>query len=413
MKFAMGPRNYATQRQIFPSSLRLHRGKCETGCMALLVVAERMLPERGGLAVATSRVVAAAALRGETVHSAELVNDTSPGMRSTREAAGHAQHRIGALPREDESLAAFSAHLREIVRAERVDLVHSMYAGAAAYAATLVARELGIPSIVSVRGNDVDRGLYHTSDLPRLDATLRRATLLTGVSQKLCDTVARTFDRPVDHVSNSVDAEAFVPLQADENIQRTLEIAEGAVIAFVGELREKKGIRFLLPAFADVLRRRPATLLLIGGVREDSRAALESFQERAPEAAARVRILPYERDPTRLSKLLALADVLVFPSLWEGTPNAVLECMAAARLVLATRVGGHIDLIEHGVTGALFDVSELDRLPATIEEVLDLPLARREALGKNAREFVRKRHAPAAESHAYAALYSRARMLRL
>jgi glycosyltransferase involved in cell wall biosynthesis len=161
-----------------------------------------------------------------------------------------------------------------------------------------------------------------------------------------------------------------------------------------------------------VLRRRPVSLLLVGGVREEAAPALEAFRTAAPEAAQRLHSIGYERNPLELCRLLALADLAVFPSLWEGTPNAVLEAMAAACLVLASAIGGHRDLIAHGETGALLPLGDFDRLPAAIEEMLDLPEPRRTAIQQKAREYVLEQHRPEQESHAYAAIHARARNAR-
>jgi len=284
-----------------------------------------------------------------------------------------------------------------------------VYATRAGYVATLVARRLGIASVVSLRGNDFDRGLFRAQDLPFLEQAVTHAGVATAVSRALADGAERVFARPVIHVTNSVDPELFRPERRDGTLAAALGVGDGAVLGFVGELREKKGMRFLLPAFADLLRRRPAHLLLIGGVRDDAAAALRAFEQSAPEAFGRLHVVDYERDAARLSRLLALCDALVFPALFEGTPNSVLEAMAAGRPLLATAVGGHLDLIEHGKSGALLPLSELDRLPQAIEELLDLPEVERDALGKAARERVAAQHRPEDESAAYAAVYSEAR----
>ncbi len=375
----------------------------------VLIVAERALPARGGLAVATSRIAAQAAARGESVHLVTLSRDVLPGARGRVLRGDVVTHPVGALPREDDSLAMLTEHARGIAAEHAVDLVHGIYATRAGYVATLVARQLGIASVTSLRGNDFDRGLFRAQDLPFLEQAVTHATRVTAVSRALAEGAERVFGRPVEHVTNSVDTEQFRPERRDGSLAAALGVGDGAVLGFVGELREKKGMRFLLPAYADVLRRRPVHLLLIGGVREEAATALEAFERSAPEAFERLHVVDYERAPARLSRLLGLCDLMVFPSLFDGTPNAVLEAMAAARPVLATAVGGHLDLIEHGESGALLPLAALDRLPQAIEELLDLPAQERDALGHAARERVASRHRPEDESAAYAAVYAEAR----
>lgn len=374
----------------------------------VLIVAERALPSRGGLARATSRIAAMAAARGERVHVVSLSREAPPGGRGRREEGGVVFHPVGVVPGEVDALFTLAAHAEDLARAHEVDLVHGIYATRAGYLATVLARRLGVGSVVSVRGNDLDRGLWDARALPFLEGALRGADVVTGVSSAQCETVTRLYGAPARHVTNSVDAEAFRSPGRDNSLVASLGL-RGQVIGFSGELREKKGMRFLLPAFAELARRRDVSLLLIGGVREDAREAFAAFEDAEPEASARVKVTDYRTSPQQLSRLYALCDVVVFPSLYEGTPNAVLEAMACARPVLATRAGGHPDLLEHGVSGALLDLADLDRLPEAIEEMLDLDEKERSRMGAAARARVLERHAPDDESRAWGEVYAEAR----
>lgn len=376
---------------------------------AVVFIAERALPDHGGLAVATSRIAQAAAARGERVHLVHLSREAPPGARHTREHDGVTVHLVGRLARDDDATMALADHARDVVRDAQADVVHGIYAVRAGYVATLVAAWTGAASVVSLRGNDLDRGLFRAADLPFMSHAVVHADVVTGVSTEICDKASRVFRRDVAYVPNSVDAQAFRPEARDNSLVASLGLGGASVIAFSGELREKKGMRFLLPAFAELVRRRDAHLLLLGGVRGECRAAFDAFAATAPEAAARTHVIEYTRSPKRLSRLLALADVVVFPSLYEGMPNAVLEAMAAARPVLVTHVGGHRDLVEHGRTGAVLALDQLDALPDAMDELLSLSTEERARLGAAARAHVLEHHLPAAESDAYAAVYARAR----
>ncbi|MBX3250741.1 MAG: glycosyltransferase [Myxococcales bacterium] len=375
----------------------------------VLMISERALPSRGGLAVATSRIARQAAQRGEIVHLLCLSRDAAPGMRGRREESGVITHPLGPPHTEERRLMALADHARELVATYDLDLVHGMYATRGGYVATLVGALHGIASVVSIRGNDLDRGLYRHEELPLLTHALREATVATAVSRVAAEAASAVFRREVVHVTNSVDALRFYPERRDNTLAAALGLGEGPVLGFFGELREKKGMRFLLPAFAMLARERPAHLLLVGGLRDDARDAYAEFERVAPEAAARVRLVEHGRDVERLRRLYGLCDLLVFPSLFEGTPNAMLEAMACERLVLGTAVGGHLELIEHGESGALLPLDALDRLPEAIAEMLDLPPERRAAMGAAARARVLAHHDEALESAAYGEIYARAR----
>lgn len=376
---------------------------------AVVIVSERALPDHGGVAVATSRLAAQAAARGERVMLVCHSREAPPGARHQRERAGLTEHLLGRLPRDDDAAMALADHAAQVVAESSADLVHGIYAVRAGYVATLVAAWTGVRSIVSLRGNDFDRGIHRAADLPFLEHAVRHAHVVTGVSRELCARAGATFRREVAYVPNSVDGNAFRPEARDNSLVASLGLGASRVLGFSGELREKKGMRFLLPAFAELVRRQDVRLLLIGGVRSDAREAFATFGETAPEAASRIHVLEYARSTKRLNRLLALCDLVVFPALYEGMPNALLEAMAAARPVLVTDVGGHRDLVEHGANGAVLSLSDLDALPDAIEEFLDLPAAELERMGRAARAHVLEHHRPEAESAAYAELYARAR----
>ncbi|MCB9590076.1 MAG: glycosyltransferase [Polyangiaceae bacterium] len=391
--------------------------------------------EHGGVANATWRIAQQAAARGEEVHLVCWSKHAPPGGCVTRERHGRGEaldsseepssedqgrsekqcvfeHHVGRQGDLERDLMALVEHGSSVLQRSDADLVHAIYGSDAGYAGVLAAQLAGVASLLSLRGNDVDRGLFRTDQFHLLKHAVENATLVSGVSREICMKAGRAFNRSVNHVTNSVDARVFKPEEPDNSLRAALDLEPGAkVLGFVGELREKKGMRFLLPAFAELSRGAPLHLLLIGGVRRDAQRAYAAFEATAPDAAARIKLLEYSGSPKRLCRLLALCDLVVFPSLFEGTPNAALEAMAAARPVLATRVGGHIDIIEHGVTGALLDTHDLDQLPDAMQECLES--AERLTWGKRARNYVLQAHAPSLESETYERLYAEARAAKL
>ena len=352
-----------------------------------------------------------AAARGERVHAIAPSDRVTPGALETDSRGGVTVHQIGILPRAEGTLRAWTDHATEIVRREGLDLVHGIYCQRAGYVATLAAGFCHTASIVSLRGNDFDRGLFRPEALPFLQHAMRRAHVATAVTQEMATRAEQTFGRAVLPLANSVDAEAFRRETPDNSLRASLHLGAAQVLGFSGELREKKGMRYLLPAFAALQKRRDVHLLLIGGVRKDAEPALDAYRKADAAAAERIHLLPYDRSARRLSGLLAVCDVMVFPSLFEGMPNAVLEAMAAECAIVASDVAGHRELIEHGVTGALLSLAELDLLPQAIEEMLDLPQAQRRQFGKAARKHVIARHHPDDESSAWSQAYEEARKI--
>ncbi len=216
---------------------------------------------------------------------------------------------------------------------------------------------------MSLRGNDVDRAMFHGPRFAWLSFVLAHADALVGVSKEILAKARALTGRSegLHWIPNGVDADVFSPRAAGEP-PAALAGAPRPWFAFSGELRFKKGL-VVLEALAERLAAEGrGTLVCIGGLRDD--AAREPPWARI-SAAARARIvsLAFERDSARLARIYAAMDLFVFPSLWDGVPNAILEAMAAARPVLATRVGGVPDVLEDGVDGFLVDSAALDAFP--------------------------------------------------
>lgn len=370
---------------------------------SVLIVAQRILPARGGLAVATDRIARLAMDRGERVRVLAWDPGTPPGTLRYEARDGLSVHYLGLCGSASANLRAMLHHARRLATLMQATLIHGIYANYAGYVATLTACELGIASVVSMRGNDVDEGLLRPEELPFVSFALCNASVVTGVSCDLCNTASRLAGRKSYLVGNSVDTTRFAPTKKDPALLDMLGLGPGPVLGFSGELRDKKGMAYLLPAFAKLLDEGPCQLLLIGGVRAECQEQFQEFQSYADRAARHIKTIYYQRDPEQLSQWLSLCDLMVFPSLQEGMPNAVLEAMACERPVLATQVGGHKDIIEHGRTGALLALDDLDKLPEAIQEFLAHP--EREQIGKQARAQVVAKHSVEAERRSWSEVY--------
>lgn len=372
--------------------------------MRVLWIPERFAPDRGGVATAATRQVLALAPLVERLDVLTLGTGTPPGHAEGFEVGGARVHRVGRAPRDEESLQILFEAAVALGRAERHDLVHGFYAVPAGYVAALAARHLRRPSLVSLRGNDVDVSLFVGSRLAQLQWTLEHATALTAVSREMIERVRAFTDRSaaLHHVPNAVDTTVFSPGTPTPDDVRAFDHYPRPWIAFAGEARLKKGLPTLLAVACRLAEQDAGTLFLVGGVRRDARDAFERWLAAEPRAAARVCELPYTKNRSTLVSYYRAMDLFVFPSAWDGMPNALLEVMACGKPAIATAVGGIPEIIEDGVSGFLVALDALDRFPDRVLQRLDANLI---AIGERARSRVTTHFAPSREIDTLLGLY--------
>ena len=246
--------------------------------------------------------------------------------------------------------------VRALRRAARdADLVHAHWLAGGAIAALARTR-----FVVTLHGSGTAGRL---SDLelarraPRLvRAVLSRAEVVICVSEALGAMAGAHGAREVRVIPNGVELPDRVANEAAE-----------AHVLYAGRLSPEKGIEDLVEAA------RGLPLVVAGD---------GPLRELVPDALGFVA-------HDRLEGLYDEAAVVVLPSHREGLPLAVLEAMAHARPVVATRVGGIPDLVEDGVTGLLVEPGDRAALRAALERLLADPELRRR-MGREGRRRVRR-----------------------
>ena len=173
------------------------------------------------------------------------------------------------------------------------------------------------------------------------------------------------------------------------------------LILFVGRLVEHKNLPRLLQAFAQVVKQRPRTRLLLAGSGPLHDALAAQIGQLGLQDHA---LLLGEQ--SEVPALMEAADLVVLPSLREGLSNVVLEAMALGRAVLSTPVGGIPQAIDNGRHGVLVEPTDTDALAHALLTLIDDP-ALRERLGRAAQHKVLEQYSPPAMVSAMLKEYSR------
>ncbi|MEW6083845.1 MAG: glycosyltransferase family 4 protein [Chloroflexota bacterium] len=371
--------------------------------MKIALLTEKYTPDIGGLAISSERLARLLTFAGHEVRVFSPTGSLLPSDKRTHTTDRASVTRFGAHKRVDDTLVHWFDLITEEHARDPFDVLHAYFLTQAGFVATLAGRYLNVPSVVSIRGNDVDRAAFDPSRFSHSMFALQNANMVTANAKESIRKAKAFFDREVVLIPNGVDADHFKPMEKNAALLESLGIQSSLpVLGFVGELREKKGLKTLLPAYAQANKRQPTTLLIVGEVRHgEDHQTFDEMRESIPESKI---IVTGYIPPGDLPAYYSLMDVFVHPSLHDGMPNAILEAMACERAVIATPAGGTKDIIEDGKNGMLVNVNDANMLAKNILELLD-DREKRESLGKSAREFVISKFKPEQELTANLEVY--------
>lgn len=231
----------------------------------------------------------------------------------------------------------------------------------------------------------------------------------TTVSKDLEGWLAEAIGAPphkIAQIYNGVDSARFYPRNTRVSIGPPgFMHADCIVVGSVGRMAAVKDFPSLVRAFLLLLERHPESRnrlrLLIAGDGEARTHCHEMLRAAGAEALA---WLPGERDD--IATLMQAMDVFALPSLAEGISNTILEAMSSGLPVIATRVGGNVELVEDGATGRLVPPGDSAALAAAIYQYCNDDALRRRH-GTAARHKIEMRFSMDSMTQAYMDVYDR------
>jgi glycosyltransferase involved in cell wall biosynthesis len=269
--------------------------------------------------------------------------------------------------------------LVSLIRRERFDILHAHMFGSNLWG-TVIGRACGVPVLIAHEHT----WSYQGEPLRKLlDGRVigRLATRFVAVSSLDAERMVSVEHVPADKVVMIPNAYVPRPDQVGSDLRAELGIDPATpLIAVVAVLRPQKALSVMLDAFVDVLAAVPDAHLVIAGDGE-CRPDLERQSHRLG-LTDRARFLGVRTD---IDAILRAADVAAMSSDFEGTPLVAYECIANRTPLVATAVGGLLDIVEDGRTGLLVAPRDPAALAGALISLLTDP-PRRERIAAAAAE---------------------------
>jgi N-acetyl-alpha-D-glucosaminyl L-malate synthase BshA len=259
-----------------------------------------------------------------------------------------------------------------------------------------------IPILTTLHGTDITLVGNKPSYRPAVKLGLDKSDRLTAVSHWLARETCRFFslcDQEIEVIYNFIDPNVFAPRRNERHRARFAGPDE-KILIHISNFRPVKRTGDVIKVFAELCRRMPARLILIGDGPDR-----ETAGGMAVKLGVADRIHMLGKQPA-VEHYLPLADLFLFPSQSESFGLAALEAMACGVPVVGTRSGGLVEVVEDGVTGHLAEVGDVEAMTEAAAAILSDP-ERRSAMAEAARRAAVERFSAEIIIPQYEALYRR------
>lgn len=350
-------------------------------------------PTYGGSGVVATELGLELAQRGHDIH---FISYAQP-IRLDRPTANLHYHEVEVsryplfdYPPYDLALATQMAEVSELYD---LDLLHVHYAIPHSVSALLARQMLAagpkkrkLPFVTTLHGTDITLVGQDRSYLPITRYSIEESDGVTAISEYLRERTVREFEvkNPIEVIYNFVNCDVYC---RDKNsAERRAQYAPDGerILVHVSNFRPVKRVTDVIEIFDRVRKKIPAKLLLMGDGPDRSPAEWLAVQKGIHNDV----IFLGKRE--QVYETLGISDVLLMPSELESFGLAALEAMASEVVPITTNVGGVPEVVEHGKSGFLAGVGDVETMAGYAIDILK-DENRLRAMGKQCREAARAR----------------------
>jgi len=283
---------------------------------------------------------------------------------------------------------ALATRMAEVAQLYDLDLLHVHYAIPHSVSAMLARQMLAVgprgrrlPFVTTLHGTDITLVGLDRSYLPITRYSIEQSDGVTAISNYLRDRTQRVFDvkNRIEVIYNSVNCDVYARKpQVAEELRREYAPNNQRVLVHLSNFRPVKRLTDVIEIFDRVRKKIASRLLLIGDGPDRSVAEWLAVQKGIHDDVL------FLGKQDQVSDTLSLADIMLLPSELESFGLAALEAMACEVVPISTRAGGVPEVIDHGVSGYLADVGDVETMARYAIDLLSDEKRLRE-MGKRAR----------------------------
>lgn len=328
-------------------------------------------PTYGGSGVVATELGKALAERGHSIHFISY----APPMRLNGYVGNIFFHEveISNYPLFDFPMytLALASKMYEVVKYEKLDILHCHYAiphATSAFLAKEMLNDTNLKVITTLHGTDITLVGLEPSFLPVMKFSIEMSDGVTAVSRFLREKTNTNYniDKAIEVIPNFVDVKKY-QRGTGEEVRKLCPDRNEKILVHTSNFRPVKRVPDVIRIFNEVHKRVPSRLLLIGDGPDRSHCELLA---RELGIAEYVKFLGKQ---VELVNLLSAADLFLLPSQSESFGLSALEAMACEVPVISSSVGGLPELVVHGETGYIAEFGDIERMAKYAIDLLTNP----------------------------------------
>jgi len=252
--------------------------------------------------------------------------------------------------------------IKALVQDWQPDVIHSFTLYPFSLHCAIIARELRLPFVVGVRGNDITANIFAPAAISYIKVALDNADVVAPVATQLgdfCKVLRPAIEKKILLVANGAEKAVAQPKRVRDLGAKTVQFGTVCI------QRPKKNLDVLVNAFIRLREKHKQAQLVIVG-------PILAKEKRSINRLGLGRAITFTGKLSRKDALAAMAafDAFVIPSAFDGCANAMLEAMSFGLPIIASKTGGALDFIEHNKNGLLFEPLDEDALLEHLETLL-------------------------------------------